>query len=1198
MDSHRVAPLHVPSATETSVGFETLPDETTGITFVNRLSDRQVAENRIRENGSGTALGDIDGDGWTDIYFCALDGSNKLYRNQGDWTFTDITESAGVACAGQFSTGAALADLDGDGDMDLIVTGLGVGARIFHNDGKGHFTPDTQSNLIPQFGATSIAIADINNDGDLDFYLTNYRTTTIKDGVDKVEAQIKRVNGKIVVTPEERFEGREIPGAGITVIERGEPDVLYVNRGGGQFIPVPWQSGAFISPQRKPLAGAPRDWGLSALFADLNNDQHPELYTCNDFQFSTDKAYFSRGGKQFQQFTPFTLRSVSLSSMAADIADIDRDGDQDLFVVEMLSRSPALRQRQRANAKSLRSVRPPTHDPEYVPEVLRNTLFLNRDDNTFAEIAYHAGLAATEWSWGVAFIDVDLDGWDDCLVTNGNYHDVLDADGLNRLEKTRESGDLDQGLANLQTMPRLERPNLAFRNLGNLRFQEIGQEWGFAENGISHGFALGDLDNDGDLDVVVNHLNQPAGIYRNRATAPRISVRLSGANGNTHGIGAKIELATKNLPQTQIMMAGGRYLSSDDPIQSFAAAELENATLTVTWRNGRQTIVEALKPNHAYEVHHEPETTQPAPKRKPRPRPLFQYDRKSPPSRHLDIATNEFERQPLLSRGYGRLGPALAWFDTNGDHWDDLIIGTGRGGRLALFENQQGNGFRENTQAPMTASVNRDLTAVLGWHSGPGQPVLLTGVSHYEDGIARGVSTYEYDLKAKERREGLPIDASSAGPLALADIDQDGDLDLFVGGRVIPSQYPTPASSRLFTRTENAWAPHADTEKQFANLGLVSSACFADLNSDTWPDLILGLEWGPIRVFLNREGRFEDATESMGFLPYQGWWNGIATGDFNNDGALDLVATNWGQNTRYESVRERPLEIRYGAIGTGGQTVGIESFVESGTGRNRPWVDWDQIGLALPEVKRRFPTYRAYAEGTTDRILAPYRTRLKTLSANTLESMIFLNEGDTFRAVPLPRSAQLAPAFGVGVADFNGDGHHDVALAQNFFDVEPTRSRYDAGRGLILLGNGQGEFRELTGRESGLILYGEQRALAIADYNQDARPDLAISENHGPIRLFTNARGRPGLRVRLEGPPENPAAIGAQLRLGDSKPTGPVWEIQSASGYWSQNSAQVVLNGGIRERVWVRWPDGKETNQLVPIGASSISLTAPTAEQP
>ncbi|HEV8542080.1 MAG TPA: CRTAC1 family protein, partial [Verrucomicrobiae bacterium] len=587
-NGYRFADVQVPADGKT--GFALLPGQSTGISFTNHLSDFFAAKNRILENGSGVALGDVDGDGWCDIYFCRLEGPNVLYRNLGNWRFEDITQSAGVACDGQFSTGALLADVDGNGTLDLLVNSIGGGTRLFLNDGKAHFTEVMDSGLARQFGSTSMAMADIDGDGDLELYVANYRTTTFKDappGI--VPPQTRRVDGKIVVTPEDRFAGVLTKGGAIRLREVGEPDILYVNKGQGHFGAISWLSGAFVDDEGNKLSGLPRDWGLSAMFRDINGDGTPDIYVCNDFFYSPDRVWLNEGGRRFRAAPRLALRDMSMSSMSVDFADINRDGFDDIFVADMLSRDHLARHRQRANTMLMREAPLPITDSEFRPEVIRNTLFLNRGDGTYAEIAQFAGLQASEWSWSAIFMDVDLDGYEDLLITNGNDRDVLDADTIKETAVAGKSA--EQHLKDLQKFPRLETANLAFRNRGDLTFEEKGASWGFNTPGVSHGMALADLDNDGDLDVVVNNLNSGAGIYRNETPAARVAIRLKGVAPNTRGIGAKIKVSGGPVTQSQEMIAGGRYLSCDDSVRVFAGGSAtNNLKIEVTWRSGRRSV--------------------------------------------------------------------------------------------------------------------------------------------------------------------------------------------------------------------------------------------------------------------------------------------------------------------------------------------------------------------------------------------------------------------------------------------------------------------------------------------------------------------------------------------------------------------------------------------------------------------------------
>jgi len=594
---YRVAAIFVPASGQP--GFTQLSPATTGIAFTNSFNPIISANNQILENGAGVALGDVDGDGWCDVFLCGSERPSALYRNLGNWKFEEITKSAGVACAGQFTTGAAFADVDGDGDLDLLVNGIGVGTRLFLNDGHGHFTEDNLSGLARTFGATSLALADLDGDGDLDLYVCNYRTSTMRDEPNPPRLTARMVDGKLVVSPEDRFTGLLKTDGTVEVIEKGEPDILYLNNGKGKFSPVSWTGGAFADASGRLLTAPPEDWGLSVMLRDFNGDGSPDIYVCNDFFYSRDRFWLNDGKGKFRAIASTAWRSMPLASMAIDVADINRDGFDDFFVVEMLSRHHSTRQRQRASMPYA-ELNLPFGDPGYQPEVLRNTLHLARGDGTFAEIAQFAGLAATGWSWCAAFVDVDLDGWEDLLVTTGSNHDQMDADMMEASAQAARLGSRPKGLSDY---PRLETPNLAFRNRHDLRFEEVSAAWGFNAVGISQGMALGDLDNDGDLDVVVNNLNREAWLYRNNSSAPRVAVRLKGRPPNTRGIGARIKVTGGPVTQTQTIICGGRYLSSDDAMRVFAAGGASNhLTIEVTWPSAKRSLGSGARPNHVYEI--------------------------------------------------------------------------------------------------------------------------------------------------------------------------------------------------------------------------------------------------------------------------------------------------------------------------------------------------------------------------------------------------------------------------------------------------------------------------------------------------------------------------------------------------------------------------------------------------------------------
>jgi len=593
-------------ARESQPGFTRLPPESTGIRFTNQLATARSAANRNLLGGSGVAAGDIDGDGWCDLYFCGLDNPNALYRNLGGWRFEEITGASDVACEGWDATGAVFADADGDGDLDLFVTALGQGAHLFANDGRGKFTNRTvEAGLSSRAGATSLALADADGDGDLDLYVANFRADTIRDRP-ATRFTIEYAGGKPVVAKvdgrsaaEPELANRFMVSASGEVIEYGEADVLYENTGAGQFQPVPWTGGRFLDENGLPLQSPPLDWGLAVQFRDFTGDGAPDLYICNDY-WTPDRVWINDGRGGFRALGPSAWRQMPRSSMGVDFADVDRDGNFDFFAVDMLSRSHRHRQTQVGDGIPWISV---PGEMASVPQFAQNMLQLNRGDGTFAQIASYSGLEASEWSWCPVFIDVDLDGWEDILVSNGHRKDFQDADAGQRIQQAITAKQLSFGAPErvMEFYPGAETAPAAFRNNGDLTFSDAGGAWGLADPGVAHGLCLTDLDHDGDQDAVMNRLGAAAGIYRNDGSAPRVAVRLRGAGGNPFGIGAKITVRGGfPFAQSQEMIAGGRYLSGDAPERTFAARG--TMEIEVRWRSGKVARVPGAEAGRRYMI--------------------------------------------------------------------------------------------------------------------------------------------------------------------------------------------------------------------------------------------------------------------------------------------------------------------------------------------------------------------------------------------------------------------------------------------------------------------------------------------------------------------------------------------------------------------------------------------------------------------
>ena len=1186
------------SAGSGGVGFEVRPPESTGITAANQVPPEVTYENRTLADGSGVAIGDYDGDGLPDVFIARVVEPSVLYRNLGDWRFEDVTAASGVALEGRRAAGAAFVDVDTDGDLDLFVTALGQPNVLLRNDG-GSFTDVSEAAGFSAVRASrSFSFGDVDGDGDLDLYVVNNKTRVARDLFPPEERSRDRVvvrdDGRCEAAPDlaEHWEVRCF-GPATSWLERAEADEFYLNDGDGTFTPVPFTGGRFLDGSGRPLERAPTDWGLSVRFHDLDDDGAVDLWVCNDFE-TPDRIWMNDGAGVFRAASTDAIRTTSLACMALDFADVDRDGLEDVFTADM---EPLGRVRRLETVPPLQSDTTPPGAVDTRVQRARNTLQLARGDGTYADVAPLAGVTGSEWTWASFFLDVDLDGYEDLLTVNGHVWDLLGGDVGQRVGAARASVDWrrEQSL-----YPPLPVRNFAFRNRGDATFEEIGSEWGFGPApDVSHGMAAGDLDLDGDADLVITRLDAAPLVLENVATAPRIAVRLDGPPENPAGVGAEIRVRGGATPlQVRTLAIARSYLSGSEPQIAFAAGTAGSVGVEVLWPDGRVSRVDAVEPGHLLRISAASAvetggTSGGDPVSSVGDEALPMFEPLELAHTHTEPSSPELGRQVLIPERLAQLGPGVSALDFDRDGDPDLAIGSGRDGRLALFRNDDG---RLVALPPAGAPTPLDQTTILGIPGVAARLDLLVGRMSYEaltpDAARDAPAVVRRSVQTGEESEIVPGGLESVGPLALADVDGDGDLDLFVGGRAFPGRYPAPASSRMFMNDGGAWRPHAVFNTLLADVGVVSSALFSDIDADGDQDLVLAPDWGSIRVYRNEAGAFRDATRALGLDGLTGRWNGLASGDLNGDGLPDLIATSWGLNTGFEASAEHPLVLYHGDLDGNGAYEAIRARFDEEIGAEGSLEPLAAIGRGLPAVLRNVGSYSEYANASIQTLLGPAASGAARETAITLAHTLLMNRGGGFDASPLPMEAQLAPSFYAGVADHDGDGHEDVFLTQNFFATVPGVARYDAGRSLWLAGDGTGALSAVPGDASAIAVYGDPRGAALADFDADGRIDLVVSQNGAPTRLFHNVRAAPGLRVRLVGPSDNPDAIGASMRMIYEGGEGPVREVQAGSGYWSVNEAlQVMGLRGEPRAVRVRWPDGTVEDVPVPPGAHEVVAT-------
>jgi len=1064
--------------------FQLLEPEKTGIDFVNEVEDGKdfnVLTYRNFYNGGGVAIGDINNDSLPDIYFTANQKKNRLYLNKGNFVFEDITEKAGVGGIMAWSTGVTMVDVNADGLLDIYVCNSGdvdgnsKKNELFINNGNLTFSEKAKEyNLDNEGYSTHAAFFDYDNDGDLDCYILNNSF---------------RNPGKIELYK----KVRELPSPSGHKLMRND---------GNTFTDVTEQAGIYSSD----IA-----FGLGVAVSDLNGDHLPDIYVSNDF-WERDYLYINKGKGKFAEELPSHVNYCSLASMGADIADINNDGYPEIFTTDML---PADNYRLKTST---------AFDPYHLEDlkyranfhyqITQNCLHLNNGKADFSEIALLSGVAATDWSWGALIFDFENDGNKDIFVSNGILKDLGSMDFLEfygdqqNVSYTNASGQLDYRNL-ISKMPSTPLQNYAFSNVGNLTFKNNAGSMGLSQLSFSNGAAYGDLDNDGDQDLVVNNLNSKSFVYRNDANQNSgnhfLKVRFKGPEKNRFGIGAEVRIKVKDGVRVLQNYNTRGFQSSIEPVLLFGIGKTALIdSLQVTWPDGKVQVMANVKADKAITLknsdasfakkisnsHIEPAFEEVGQKL---------IDR---PAVHHEDRYNDFDDELLLVRMLSTEGPRLIKGDVNNDKLTDFILLGAAGDPEKLYIKKADGKFHYKPNPAfnkMTGTYESTCGAFLDYDK-DGDADLIIGSGGNE--IEMNKTNFILRAYTNDGNGNFSI-APSAAPrflgnfstMAADDIDRDGDVDIFLGARNVPGNYGLPPRSYLLLNDNGTWKDVAPPA--LANIGMVTDASWTDIDSDGEKDLVVVGDWMAISIFKNHNGMFEQST-----IPNSnGWWNRIKGADLDGDGDQDFVLGNWGLNTKFKASAQRPLTMYVNDFDNNGKSECIINWYPPLDSTAYPFATRPELASQLPGLKKQILRYADYGNKTYESLFSPQmRSNALRYEVNYLQSAILWNNNGSLELQALPLEAQISPVFGIVADDLDGDGKMDIWLGGNFYALKPQVGRHNASKGVYLKGNGERSFTYISPGESGIKVEGEVRDAEVIQTNESKH--LMLARNNASVLLF------------------------------------------------------------------------------------------------
>ncbi|WP_211237780.1 VCBS repeat-containing protein [Dyadobacter alkalitolerans] len=1075
--------------------FQLLPAKQTGINFINTITEdegQNVMSYEYFYNGGGVAVGDINNDGFEDLFFTSNMGSNKLYLNLGATKgqalkFKDITNSAGKGLEGRkdgWKTGVTMADVNGDGLLDIYICYSGKVAddkrknQLFINQGNLQFLEQAAQYGLDNISySTQAAFFDYDNDGDLDMMLLNHSVKKI-DNMELAKAKQETD----MLAGNKLFENQK-----------------------NQFKEVTQKAG---------IHQYPLTFGLGMAIADVNQDGWQDIYVTNDYNES-DYLYINNQDGTFSDVTQQYFRHLAQFSMGVDIADFNNDGLPDVMSLDML---PEDNQRQKLlqlqeNYEAFELMMNQKLHKQY----MRNMLQLNNGDGTFSEIAQFSGVSNTDWSWSPLLADFDNDGYKDLFVSNGYLRDYTNKDFLKYWGdyKVRRAVDKEPFLLMdlIRAMPSTKLANYIFKNNKDLTFSKMQEPWGLAQPAVSSGAVYADLDNDGDLDLVVNNINDPAFVYQNmqqeQAGNAWFQVKLKDNAANKNAVGAKVYIYTKGTQQYQEVNPNRGYLSCTPTRLHFGLGETTTIdSVKVIWPGGAVELLPNVKANQLLVIEKSGKANAKRLAAKTNA-PVFQKQNGSIAYQHEGFNENDFKRQPLMLSMYSQTGPVLAKGDVNKDGLEDVFVSGDQNKQAKIWLQQKDGTFSELPGfAVGDENISAATSAIFFDANGDGFDDLYVakgGYSMFEPNtISLQDEMYLNDGKGKLNLSVLSLPnlkSSSKSCVRAFDFDKDGDQDLFVGGRIIPGRYPeTPVSYLLINDGKGNYKVK---DSPFFKIGMVTDAQWADLDADGNVELIICGEMMAIKVFSFSNNDFTDNTLKFFKREESGFWSSLFIGDLDQDGKLDIVAGNMGLNTQIKASEKEPAELYYADFDKNGSIDPFFSFYVQG--KSYPFVSRDELNDQIYPMRKKFPYYKDYANASITNVFSNEELSNATkLEATEMRSVCFLNRNGTFEKQPLPVQAQFAPVTMIASGDYNQDGKADLLLMGNKTDNRLKIGSMDANYGCLLAGDGKGGFAYIPQPLSGLSVTGDVKSCIQIDINK--APCLVVGAFNESLQFYKRTK--------------------------------------------------------------------------------------------